>query len=361
MIPDIQRSLPWVWYPLLICAAILLHLIISVAGVPLVYSTYIPVLLAAVSVTLLEIYFPYRDAWKPNTTDVINDSSFMVIVQVLLPQFLSYLVVISLITASAQESSVWPSHLPNAIQVILMILFADFLRYWLHRASHEFMPLWQLHAVHHSPEKLYWLNVGRFHPLEKALQFLFDALPFIILGVDQTVLSLYFVFYAVNGYIQHSNVDVRFGWLNYIISSAELHRWHHSDKIEESNQNYGNNIIIWDILFGTYYFPNGRVVDDLGLKNKKYPVSFLKQMKTPFIPRLEKRHLPLISYKDIVTNICLKLRFLMLYINQWSDLMRSTKLPTMLFWQRNIRFRLKRNLACQSLGDPCRMRRRARL
>lgn len=260
MNPELVRSLPWVWYPLVIFTAILLHLILPAAGVPLIYSTYIPVLLAAVSVTLLEVYFPYRGTWLPKSSDVFNDASFMVIVQVLLPQFLTYLFVVSIINHGANDASLWPSHLPDSVQVVLMILLADFLRYWLHRASHEFMPLWQLHAVHHSPDKLYWLNVGRFHPLEKALQFLFDALPFIILGVDQSVLSLYFVFYAVNGYFQHSNIDLRFGWMNYIISSAELHRWHHSDKVEESNKNYGNNIIIWDIFFGTYFLPKYRVL-----------------------------------------------------------------------------------------------------
>ncbi len=34
-----------------------------------------------------------------------------------------------------------------------------------------YAPLWRLHEVHHSPDILYTLNVGRFHPLEKALHF----------------------------------------------------------------------------------------------------------------------------------------------------------------------------------------------
>ena len=323
----VKRFLPWMWYPLLISASVLLHLVLSGVGVPLIYSTYIPVVLAAVSVTLLEIYFPYRKHWKPNRSEVINDTGFMVVVQILLPQLLSYFVAMTLIAISSRESSLWPADLSMGVQVLLMILLADFFRYWLHRASHEVMPLWQLHAVHHSPRKLYWLNVGRFHPLDKALQFLFDALPFIVLGVDQTVLSLYFVVYAVNGYFQHSNIHVRFGWLNYIISSAEVHRWHHSDIIKESNGNYGNNIIIWDILFGTYFFPKDRGVDDLGLQNKQYPTTFVRQLKSPFIPRLEKQSLPLISYKEIFINICLKLRLKIIGVTHWSRLMRSTHSP----------------------------------
>lgn len=327
MMPEIKYSLSRVWYPLVMVSAVVIHLALKAAGVPFALATYIPVLLAAVTVTFLEIYFPYRNNWAPVRSDVLNDSAFMVMVQVLLPQMLGYLVAVLLIEASDTDLSIWPSHLPNIVQVILMIVLADFLRYWLHRASHNFMPLWQLHAVHHSPDKLYWLNVGRFHPLEKTIQFLFDALPFILLGIDESVLSLYFVFYAVNGYFQHSNIDLKFGWLNYLVSSAELHRWHHSDEVAESNRNYGNNIIVWDILFGTYYLPADQSVGVLGLKNKQYPTSFLSQMKTPFIPRLDKRYLPMISYLDIFTNILLKLRLLGMYFGQWAFLMRATREP----------------------------------
>jgi sterol desaturase/sphingolipid hydroxylase (fatty acid hydroxylase superfamily) len=39
---------------------------------------------------------------------------------------------------------------------------------------------------------------------------------------------------------------------------AELHRWHHSRKMSESNRNYGSNVIVWDLLFGTFYWPRDR-------------------------------------------------------------------------------------------------------
>ena len=109
-----------------------------------------------------------------------------------------------------------------------MLLIADFGRYWLHRAFHKFGLMWRFHAVHHSPRRLYWLNVGRFHPIEKAVQYVFDALPFTLVGVSGDVLAGYFTFYAVNGFYQHSNCLVWLGRLNYVISGPELHRWHHS-------------------------------------------------------------------------------------------------------------------------------------
>ncbi len=185
-------------------------------------------------------------------------------------------------------NSVWPHAWPVYAQTLLMMFAAEFMRYWLHRLAHAWIPFWQFHAVHHSPHKLYWINVGRFHPIEKALQFLFDALPFIVLGVSEEVLALYFVFYAINGFFQHCNIELRLGFFNYLISGPELHRWHHSKFVKESNNNYGNNLIIWDLIFGTWFLPKDRLVGELGLINRKYPINFTSQLKTPFMRGMDK-------------------------------------------------------------------------
>ena len=108
------------------------------------------------------------------------------------------------------------------------------------------------------------------------------------MGVSGEVLAAYFVFYAVNGFFQHSNCDVRLGPLNYLISGPELHRWHHSELPAESNNNYGNNLIVWDVLFGTRFLPSDREVGDLGLVNRNYPGGFWTQMRTPFIANLDR-------------------------------------------------------------------------
>ena len=209
----------------------------------------------------------------------------------MLPLLLSISLVIALAdwlqAAGYAVETLWPHGLPIWAQAGLMMLVADFGRYWLHRAFHKFGPMWRLHAVHHSPHRLYWVNVGRFHPLEKAIQYGFDALPFALVGVSGEVLAAYFVFYAINGFYQHSNCDVRLGPLNYLVAGPELHRWHHSELPEESNHNFGNNLIVWDLLFGTRFFPENREVGSLGLVNRKYPMGFWTQMRSPFIPGVE--------------------------------------------------------------------------
>jgi sterol desaturase/sphingolipid hydroxylase (fatty acid hydroxylase superfamily) len=238
------------------------------------------------------LQLPYRASWKPSGKDVVEDSAFLALVHVLWPKLLAMEVAFLLSDIWNGHdwllSLWWPRDWPVPLQMIMMALVVDSTRYWLHRLSHEWGALWRFHAVHHSPHRLYTLNVGRFHPIDKGLQFLLDSLPFIIMGVPSAVLSLYFVFYAVNGFFQHSNADVKLGWLNYLMSGPELHRWHHSMWTQESNNNYGNHLIVWDWLFGTRFLPSDREVEALGLVNRQYPTGFMQQMAAPFHPGLDK-------------------------------------------------------------------------
>ena len=131
-------------------------------------------------------------------------------------------------------------------------------------------------------EQLYWLNTGRFHPLEKMLQMSLDSVPFLLMGVAPGVLALYYLSYAANGFFQHCNIDLRYGVLNYIVGSAETHRWHHAREPRDSNANYGNTVIVWDVLFGTWFLPRDRQITELGLRDAAYPKSFLRLLAAPF-------------------------------------------------------------------------------
>jgi sterol desaturase/sphingolipid hydroxylase (fatty acid hydroxylase superfamily) len=290
---NIRDILKWTVYPAVMLISLMIYYALAHYGVSLALSSYIAAIVGGLGlITYLELVLPYRKEWLPNRGEVKTELVFMILVQVLLPYLLSVLGVSWLVDFVTNNKwnllALWPHHYTVWIQMLIMIFIADFFRYWLHRAAHTWIPFWRFHAVHHSVQKLYWINVGRFHPVDKSLQFLCDALPFILLGVSKEVLTLYFVVYSIKGFFQHSNVDVKLGWFNYIISGPELHRWHHSKKISESNTNYGNNIIIWDILFGTFFLPKNREVSELGLLNRNYPMSFFKQMIAPFIEGSDK-------------------------------------------------------------------------
>ena len=279
-------------YPLVLALGIVVHMVLQYMNVNLYLATYVPVGLGAILITVLERWGPYRLTWWADTREVGQDAIFMVLIQGVLPPVLAFAFSVTLRDVLHRHewtmNSVWPHEWPVAAQMLLMMVVADGMRYWLHRWAHEWELLWRFHAVHHSPHKLYWLNVGRFHPVDKGLQFLLDSLPFVLVGVGKEVLAMYVVCYAINGFFQHCNIDLRLGVLNYMISGPELHRWHHSKWKEESNHNYGNNLIVWDWLFGTRFLPQDRQVDELGLMNRSYPTTFVKQMSAPFIPGADK-------------------------------------------------------------------------
>ena len=289
----LHRLAARVSYPGVLAVAFLLFAAMVDGGLSVTVASYIAGLAGAALVTLHELKFPYRNQWRPDFAELRADVLFMLTVQVALPYLLSITVVLFLAerlrAGGLTVDGIWPHQTPVAVQACLMLLAADFARYWMHRAFHRFGFMWRYHAVHHSPHRLYWMNVGRFHPIEKVVQFAVDTLPFALLGVSTEVLAAYFVFYAVNGFFQHSNCDVRLGPLNYLISGPELHRWHHSEFSVESDSNFGNNLIIWDWVFGTRFLPAEREVGRLGLVNRDYPRGFLEQMATPFTPGLDKR------------------------------------------------------------------------
>ena len=54
---------------------------------------------------------------------------------------------------------------------------------------------------------------------------------------------------------QHADVDFRHGWINHLVATNSVHRWHHSADAAEANNNYGAVLVVWDKLFGTFILP----------------------------------------------------------------------------------------------------------
>ncbi|MCO4762558.1 MAG: sterol desaturase family protein [Myxococcales bacterium] len=241
-------------------------------------------------IALLERIIPYRRDWNQARGDVATDVWHTLLNQILLSRGLNIAWTFLLLGAAAQLStraggSLWPHHWPAFAELVLMLVVAEFGRYWCHRLSHRNKWLWRLHAVHHSPSRLYFLNAGRVHALEKVLYIIPEVVPFVLLGTNVECLALYGTFNSIQGLFQHANINVRLGPLNYFFSMSELHRWHHSKIVEESDHNFGNNLSVWDVVFRTWYLPKDRHVGPLGLRADGYPESFGGQLAAPFQAR----------------------------------------------------------------------------
>jgi sterol desaturase/sphingolipid hydroxylase (fatty acid hydroxylase superfamily) len=61
-----------------------------------------------------------------------------------------------------------------------------------------------------------------------------------------------------------------------------FHRWHHATEPEAIDKNYAATFPILDILFGTYYMPEGKLPTEFGTVGAPLPEQFLDQMVYPF-------------------------------------------------------------------------------
>lgn len=178
--------------------------------------------------------------------------------------------------------SLWPAHLPIAFQIVLGMIVAEFGLYWAHRIAHERDWLWRFHAVHHSSTRLWFFNNSRFHFVDSLKSVLFSVPLLLLLGAPGDIVIWVSALTSFIGILTHCNVEMRFGPLNYLFNTPGLHRWHHSTDLQEGNQNYGESLMLFDQIFGTFYNPDRRPPREIGIK-EVIPKTFLAQIMAPFV------------------------------------------------------------------------------
>jgi sterol desaturase/sphingolipid hydroxylase (fatty acid hydroxylase superfamily) len=188
-----------------------------------------------------------------------------------------------------ESGGIWPGGWPLWAQVVTGLVAAEFGLYWAHRLAHEWQWLWPFHAVHHSSKKLWFLNTGRFHFID-TLKSMICATPILLLaGAPGDVIVWVSAITAFIGILTHCNVRMRFGWLNFVFNTPGLHRWHHSMDLREGNKNYGENLVLWDLVFGTYFDDSRRRPPArIGIR-EAMPATFLEQLRAPFVWRRYQR------------------------------------------------------------------------
>ncbi len=241
------------------------------------------------AVVVAEQIWPYRAAWGRAQGDLGTDVLHALVsgvgtARLVRPLVALVGVVVAGWLSDALGATLWPTAWPYLAQLALALVVAELPQYWVHRWQHEHDALWRLHATHHSAPRLYFLNAARFHPLDLGLLYFVGYLPLVALGCPSEVIMLFALFDAVFGMLQHSNIDVRLGWLNRVFSMAEVHRWHHSRTVREANTNYGSNLMIWDLVFGTFFLPLDREPpEQIGIADMPdFPTGYLAQLASPF-------------------------------------------------------------------------------
>ena len=141
--------------------------------------------------------------------------------------------------------------LPLWLFWILTFVVIDLVFYIYHRMSHRIRFLWAIHLSHHSSEEMNFAVSFRqawFGPISKIPFFM--VLP--LLGFDPTIIAAAGVMSTLWGIVGHTQIVGRLGFVEWIFNTPSHHRVHHGSNEQYIDKNYGNLLIIWDRMFGTF-------------------------------------------------------------------------------------------------------------
>jgi len=267
-------------YPLVVGATATVLFGGLAAGWPYFPAVPITVGGALVIVAWLERQLPFHPAWLRDHQDTRCDAMHAVINLAVL---LAVHGVVAVLAPLLPTGTWWPDHWPLWAQAFAVGFVLDFSLYAVHWLSHKSAWLWRFHAIHHSAERLYWLNGERRHPLHAGMMAGPGLIVVVLLGAPAVAVGAWLALLAVHLAFQHSNLDYRLGPLRVLIGAAEVHRWHHKREYEDAQVNFGEFWMVWDHLFGTFLLPKQALgATEVGLREADFPMRYSEQLTYPF-------------------------------------------------------------------------------
>jgi sterol desaturase/sphingolipid hydroxylase (fatty acid hydroxylase superfamily) len=236
----------------------------------------------------LELWIPFKQSWGDIRQTTRADAIYFLLAAPI--DALHILLLVGLLAKTSayhqylQVVDIWPKNSPILLQLLLVTLIVDFFKYWYHRWTHEIPILWRYHSIHHSLDRLEMLRASYFFPLDIFLTVGLGTLAMLMVGAGYELIVFHNVYAGITGLLNHSNADLRCGWLDTILNSPGHHRAHHSAEMPGFQSNYGSFFNFTDRIFGTRYLPRDqRDFDPLGLDDSyQMPHTFLAQLAVPF-------------------------------------------------------------------------------
>jgi sterol desaturase/sphingolipid hydroxylase (fatty acid hydroxylase superfamily) len=237
-------------------------------------------------VQLLELVFERHEGWRINGRELATDVFYVAFSYGVLGFVSDALVNMPLAELKEQLGigTPWLAASPFLVQVLVVVLVFEFGQYWMHRAMHNWHPLWLTHAPHHHVTQLNAAKGFIGNPIEL---FLIGLSVIALLDVD---LNALFAAFSVGGVVStYAHANVRADppiWYGFLFTTIRNHSLHHTAlSYEDTRCNYGNTVILWDRLFGTYREGESAVVG----QDERKRLSIREQWLFPILPWLEKR------------------------------------------------------------------------
>jgi sterol desaturase/sphingolipid hydroxylase (fatty acid hydroxylase superfamily) len=134
---------------------------------------------------------------------------------------------------------------------VLVFLAHDFFYYTDHRISHRMGFFWALHSVHHSSKEFNFSTANRGGFLDGILGTMTMYL-MAVMGIDMLQFAMILTVTNLFGIFNHTRLVRNMGFLEYILATPSNHAVHHAKNTKYLDKNYGQVLIIWDIMFNSF-------------------------------------------------------------------------------------------------------------
>ena len=182
-------------------------------------------------------------------TDTAQNVYFMILNGVI--DLLFRIIYIGFILSFFYDNRITASIQNPWIYWIVLILFEDFMYYWLHRFDHQCRLFWAAHVTHHSSSKFNFTVGFRSSVFEPLYRFIY-FIPIAWLGFEPIDIAFVYAATQTWGILVHTEKINKTGWLEYFLVTPSHHRVHHGSNPKYLDKNLGMFLIIWDKLFGTF-------------------------------------------------------------------------------------------------------------
>lgn len=159
---------------------------------------------------------------------------------------------------------------------VLLFLATDLVWYWYHRLAHETNAFWAVHVVHHQSEDFNYTVSARITVFQSAVRCMFwCVLP--LIGFSPVMVSIFLLIHGLYPFFIHTQALGKWGWFEKVLVTPTHHGIHHASNPGYLDKNYGDVLIIWDKLFGTFAEEKTGVKIEYGLTKQLKSHSFLWQ------------------------------------------------------------------------------------
>lgn len=135
---------------------------------------------------------------------------------------------------------------------VLAFLLNDLAYYTDHRMAHRIGFLWAVHTSHHSSQEMNLLVANRGTILGGGGLISPSYFVLALIGVHPAMFLAVKFFGNLWGIFNHTRLVDRMGWLENWLCTPANHRVHHGIDTKYLDRNYGQTLLIWDRLFGSW-------------------------------------------------------------------------------------------------------------